>query len=234
MNNFRYSAYMKRFLWIMIGVCLSACTPPPVSEPPVEQPAVNRTEENDLLPEDTTQSGVTIVERLLPTGLLEVGDRYAEVTLLMFTEHHCRYCKEFYREHFSALHRDFIDPGYLRLQIGILPLKKYKDSSAAATGLYCAAEQQAGIPMHELLFTLGASSQESLLNQAASLELNIDVFTECLTSERAALAINQQTSLARSLNVTLVPTFFLNGKKSVGLPYYADLQGEIEALFTEE
>src|SRR3989344_1416630 len=76
-----------------------------------------------------------IAERLLPTGILEVGNRDAKVTLLLFTEHHCRYCKEFQGEHFLNLYKDFIEPGTLKLQIAILPLNKYLGSERAAAGL---------------------------------------------------------------------------------------------------
>jgi protein-disulfide isomerase len=170
----------------------------------------------------------TIVERLLPTGLIEIGDREAPVVLMMFTEHHCRYCKDFYAEHFPLLHRDFVEQGKVRLQIGILPLRKYIHSENAAISLLCAATQGKGIPMHELLFKIGANDREAQLNLAATLELNTVIYSQCLDSPDTLHTIERQKSLARSFDVTLVPTFFLNGVKTVGLPYYADLRGMIE------
>lgn len=171
---------------------------------------------------------ITIVERLLPTGLIEIGDRDAPVVLMMFTEHHCRYCKEFYATHFPLLHQDYIEQGKVRLQIGILPLRKYIRSGNAAMSLLCAATQGKGIPMHELLFEVGAKDRQAQLDLSASLDLDTALFNQCLDSPDTARTLERQKSLARSYDVTLVPTFFLNGEKSVGLPYYADLRGMIE------
>lgn len=185
-------------------------------------------EEPASMTETGTGEALQIVERLLPSGIIEIGSREAPVVLLMFTEHHCRYCKDFYAEHFPKLHRDFIATGDVRLQISILPLRKYTQSEDAALGLLCAATQGKGIPMHELLFTLGASSRDTLLSEANTLELDTNLFTQCLDSPDTQKTLERQKSFARSLDVTLVPTFFLNGEKSVGLPYYADLRGMIE------
>ncbi len=215
---------MKRFVLLIALLSLSACVPTKV-----EQEIPSQEEQSEAIDTETTEDEkLTIVERLLPSGIIEIGDRDAPVVLLMFTEHHCRYCKDFYREHFPRLHEDFIDQGKLQLQIGILPLRKYTHSERAALGLLCAATQGKGIPMHELLFTLGAKDRATLMNEAATLDLDLNLFTQCLDSPDTQKTIERQKSLARSLDVTLVPTFFLNGRKAVGLPQYADLRGEIE------
>jgi protein-disulfide isomerase len=215
---------MKRFA-ILLGIFLTACVPlEQYAEPTV--PADNA----EAIERQTgTGTDLLIVERLLPTGLIEIGDRDAELSLLLFTEHHCRYCKEFYREQFPLLLRDYINQGKLRLQIGILPLRKYIHSENGALGLLCAAAQGKGIPMHELLFELGAKDREVLMSEAATSDLDLEMFTTCLDNPETKSILEQQKSLARSLDIDLVPTFFLNGEKSVGLPHYADLRGMIDA-----
>ena len=220
---------MKRFLILFGVLLLSACIP---VEIPQEDPL--QKEQGEVIENESAKDeNLKIVERLLPSGLIEIGDRDAPVVLLMFTEHHCRYCKNFYHEHFPLLLEDFINQGKLKLQIGILPLRKYIHSQNATLGLLCAASQGKGIPMHKLLFTLGAKDRETLINEAASLELNLNLFADCLDSPETLKIIEQQKSLARSLDVTLVPTFFLNGEKSVGLPQYADLRGMIKKAIND-
>ena len=204
--------------------CVPVDAPQEIVEPETQAEEIG--EEPASETEQTKE--ITIVERLLPTGLIEIGDREAPVVLIMFTEHHCRYCKDFYAEHFPLLHRDFVEQGKVRLQIGILPLRKYVHSENAAISLLCAATQGKGIPMHELLFKVGANDREAQLALAASLDLDTELFGQCLDSPDTVHTIERQKSLARSFDVTLVPTFFLNGVKTVGLPYYADLRGMIE------
>lgn len=216
---------MKRSISILILVLVSACAPteqvPKETPPQVEQGDVF---EKDALAVETP----TITERLLPSGFIEIGDRNAPVTLLVFTEHYCRYCKEFYFEQFPKLYEEFITPGKVKLHIGILPLRKYEFSENALRTLLCAATQEKGIPMHELLFTLGAKDRETMLSEAVTVGLDTTVFSECIDSPDTLRTIERQKSFARSLDVTLVPTFFINGEKSVGLPQYADLRGMIE------
>lgn len=220
---------IKRLFFV---VFLAGCVPlvPPEPTEPIPFDQQEQAEEIGEVPAEAevVAEETPLVERLLPSGFIEIGDREAPLVLLMFTEHHCRYCKDFSIDHFSKLHRDFIEQGKLRLQISILPLQKYPDSTAAATGLLCAATQGKGMPMHELLFELGARDREVLLSEARTLELDEALFTQCLDSPDTLKTVERQKSIARSLDVTLVPTFFLNGEKSVGLPYYADLRGMIE------
>lgn len=205
---------------------LVGCMP---TESQVEEPILNEPQAEAIDEQANEQSDdIVIVERLLPTGLIEIGDRNAPVVLMMFTEHHCRYCKEFYSAHLPLLLRDFINLGKVRLQIGILPLRKYVSSENAAMSLLCAATQGKGIPMHELLFEVGAKDRKAQLSLASTLELDTTLFAQCLDSPDTTKTLERQKSLARSLDVTLVPTFFLSGVKSVGLPYYADLRGMIE------
>ena len=211
-------------------LCITACTPTQSPEDPPVQQEQSEAVEQGITNDDT----IAIVERLLPSGLIEIGDRDAPIVLLMFTEHHCRYCKEFYRQHFPALHEEFIQQGTVKLQVGILPLRKYIHSENAALGLLCAATQGKGIPMHELLFTLGAKDRDVLLSEARTLDLDIDLFTACLDSPDTQKTVDRQKSLARSLDVTVVPTFFINGEKSVGLPEYVDLKGMIEQEMDNE
>lgn len=223
---------MRHYVFLLsLLILLTACVP---LEAPQKAPAQQDQVEaldSDLLESEDGQ--LQIVERLLPSGLIEIGDRDAPVVLLIFTEHHCRYCKDFYHEHFPLLIEDFVTQGKLKLQISILPLRKYIHSQNATLGLLCASTQGKGIPMHKLLFTLGAKDRQTLLSEAATLELDQELFVQCLESPDTLKTVERQKSLARTLDVTLVPTFFLNGEKSVGLMEYADLRGMINAAQTE-
>ena len=100
-----------------------------------------------------------------------------------------------------------------------------------SAGLYCAGKQNAGLPMHRLLFERTGSDNKSFLSYAKELKLDEKIFGECLSSEETAAVIEEQQSWLRSLGVSVVPTYFIDGKQYTGLPYAADLEGQIrEAL----
>lgn len=176
--------------------------------------------------------GNTQGERLLPVGLLEIGDPKAPVNMLLFTEHHCAYCKEFQDEQMPLLLQEFVAQGKLRIQIGILPLKKYLDSDLSAMGLLCASAQNKGLAMHAALFEKPANA-DSIMKTTEQLTMDTKAFAACLKSEDTKTMLTAMRSLAQTLDVTLVPTFFIDGEKSVGLPYYADLRGEIEKVLAK-
>lgn len=172
-----------------------------------------------------------IKARLLPTGILDIGNTEAPVTILIFTEHHSRYGREFQLEYFPRLYKDFIKTGRLRLQTVVYPLQKYINSETGAAALFCAAVQNQGWEMHESLFLSQQTDLQTVMQIVSNNnEIDGQSFSECMDSEQTKNLLAQQKSLARSLTVFLVPVFYINGERMVGLPDYAQLRGEIETL----
>ncbi|MFH0851202.1 MAG: thioredoxin domain-containing protein [Candidatus Peregrinibacteria bacterium] len=182
------------------------------------------------LTEERTETGA-LTERFLPTGVLEVGNAQAPLTLFIFTEHHCSYCRQSLFEIFPRLKTDFLEAGALKLQIAMLPLQKYQKSTDASLGFICSAAQGKGLIMHDTLFRNPNKSKEAILSYAVNLNLGTALLGDCMKSARAAALLEGQQTWAQSLGVDVVPTFFLDGEKFIGLPYYPDLKGRIgEAL----
>ena len=229
---------MFRRIPILAAILLTGCVlqPPVQKDAPAAEP-VPATERSESNPDEHTVISFgtgALAERLLPTGVLDTGNTDAPVTLLLFTEHHCDYCSQFHTKHFPRLVEDFIKEGTLRFQVVPLELRKYQQSRDAAKGLICTALQGQGFAFHDTLMrNLG---KERLLLEFYADQLDIDMkqFEECIESEQADHLLLLQKSAAKSLDVTLVPTLFVNGEKQVGLPYYADLRGEIEELLARE
>jgi protein-disulfide isomerase len=230
---------MKKLLIPTALLILNACTlPTPQPSQPPQTPqtgAILETESDGespataetLQPEHLT--GSLLPERLLSSGLLELGNRDAPHTILLITEHHCGYCKEFLTEHIPTLEREFINPGNLQLTIAILPLKKYVGSTEMSAALLCAGKQGRGLPMHRLLFERTGSDRASLLSYARDIKIDEKLFGECLENAETAAMLDEQSSWLRSLGVSAVPTYFIDGKQYTGLPYAADLEGQIRS-----
>lgn len=166
--------------------------------------------------------------RLLESGVTEIGNHEAAHTLVLYTEPHCGYCREFIRDHLERLKEDFISSGTLRVLISLFPLEKYEHSSTAAAGLICAGEQGASAQMLNTLFTEDTNTTEDLTLRMEDWSKNTEQFSTCLTNTGTTLLLQKQKGIADSLGVTLVPTLILDGDMKVGLPHYADLRGWIE------
>lgn len=181
---------------------------------------------------DTQSSSIgtgTIIpsnEQLLPSGALEMGNPNAPVTLLLFTNHACAYCRAFHDDLIPRLLRDSETKDMVKVQIMAFALQKYNQSNAAATHLICAGLQGKGTAMHSLLFrsSVGSVAFTTGMNE---LGLDMAVMNECLQGEGVQGVIAAQQSFAQSLDVTLIPSYFINGTKYVGLPEYADLRGQV-------
>lgn len=172
-------------------------------------------------------------ERLLPTGILEIGDASAPLVLLTFTHHSCAYCKTLHDAILPHLIEDFIAKGKVRLQIALLSIRKYPEGDMQSKFLTCAAAEGKGLLMHNALFmhSMGETKITQILER--ELKLNVPNMEACLNAPGTIAALQNEQSLARSLGVTLVPSFFLNGEKFVGLPEYPDLRGRIEEALSK-
>ncbi|MBI3618919.1 thioredoxin domain-containing protein [Candidatus Peregrinibacteria bacterium] len=211
---------------------------PPTSHPSRSSSASTNSEleygDAEAASSSSAPSLSAVPERLLDSGMLEVGNADAPLVLLGFTHHSCGYCREFFQTVFPRLLSEEIATGKLREQIALLPIRKYPESDIQARGLFCAARQGKGLLMHQMLFERGATDDATLLLRARELHLNEKEFRACLDANATRLVTAEEASLPASLGVTEVPTFFLNGEKAIGLPTYADLRGRIEEALAKK
>lgn len=182
-------------------------------------------QEEDILPGDVPTSApsasgalAAIPERVLPGGILEIGKADAPVSLLVFTNHSCEYCRRFHREQFPRLLAEYVAEGELRISLVPFPLQKYPQSERNAGIALCAAKQGKGRAAHDLLFADG---------------MDAGPYEACLQDPQTAADLRSQRSWAKVLGIDLIPTFVLDGRRITGLPEYAELRGEIATALRE-
>ena len=109
------------------------------------------------------------------------------------------------------------------------------ESQWAAEASECAADQDAFWDYHDLLYNRqagengGAFNKDNLKQFAAELELDTQVFNECLDSGKYASLVQTETGLAQSLGVRGTPAFLVNGQPLVGAQPFEVFQQIIEA-----
>jgi protein-disulfide isomerase len=109
------------------------------------------------------------------------------------------------------------------------------ESQWAAEASECAADQDAFWDYHDLLYdrqageNRGAFNKDNLKQFAAELELDTQVFNECLDSGKYASLVQTETALAQSLGVRGTPAFLVNGQPLVGAQPFEVFQQVIEA-----
>lgn len=158
-------------------------------------------------------SAITVGERVLSGGILEIGNANANVTMELFVNHDSRYSRQFHA-FMPLLQKEFVDKGTLKIDIVPVAFQKYPNSQKQATMMLCAAAQGRGMAMHSLLMGGTLTLVPAGVDKAA--------FDTCMARP------STPSTYAASRNVTQVPTYVINGKRFMGLPTEADLVGSIK------
>ena len=115
----------------------------------------------------------------------------------------------------GRLNTEYIESGKIRFVYKHFAILG-PDSVRAAEASECAAEQDSFWAYHDLIFeNLNDGhrdySPEVLIAEAANLNLDVDVFSECLESGRYTNQIRQESLSVQSMGVRGTPAFLVNG-----------------------
>jgi protein-disulfide isomerase len=167
-----------------------------------------------------------------------LGNPDAPVVIEDYSDFGCSYCADFALETKKLLEEDYINKGEVYLVFytvgGMLGSPA---TFKAAEGAYCAADQDAFWPYHDLLFANQArlfqnpsgDITRALESFAELLELDLEQFTSCLENGDNRGLVNKDEVTAREHGITGTPTFIINGVLIKGNRPYEDFQQEIES-----
>jgi len=156
-----------------------------------------------------------------------LGPANAPITIIEFSDYQCPYCRLWHQTVYDRLLASY--PGKIRFVYRDYPLPGHPEALPAAEAAQCAGEQNDYFKYHDALFTQAHGLGTNAYDQYA-LELGLDVnaFSQCLSSGRTAAAINDEVTYATSLGVSSTPTFFINGITVVGAEPYETFQQIID------
>jgi protein-disulfide isomerase len=145
----------------------------------------------------------------------------ARVTIVEFSDFQCPACgymqpvineiAKKYPEDVKVIYKNF-------------PLTRaHKWAYTAALAGECAFDQGKFWEYHDTLFerqqswSASANAREDFLRYAKNLGINENSFNECIDSGNAKLRVDSDRSEGNKLNINSTPTFFINGKRYVGI-----------------
>ncbi|MDD5469223.1 MAG: thioredoxin domain-containing protein [Candidatus Peribacteraceae bacterium] len=229
----------RLFCYCLLASVLCGCTfetgsprePIEPDAPLIEQPATQQPADTlSLLRQlEGTPLSASGTVRFLSTGILELGKETAPLTLTVFTEYHCAYCNQFYREFIPRLERDFIENGKLKVRFVPFVIRKYPHSEDVLRGFLCAGTMGEVLRMQTLLVNRQEKDRLTAKEYGKELGMDANGLQECMQSESISSMLSSQKAVAENLGVTLVPTFFLETEERIGLPEYADMRGWIRS-----
>lgn len=177
------------------------------------------------------------------TPKLIIGSPDAKVTIVEYADFKCPLCGRFYRETEPQIKKDYIDSGKVKIEYRPLPIIA-KDSTVAALGAYCSAEQSKFEQYHNAVFSYiytnyyskslrdeGSNifTLETLTKIATEQGLDAQAFTTCMTSNKYSSAIEASENQAKSDGANATPTIIIGTQKISGAQPFAIYKPFIEA-----
>jgi len=157
-----------------------------------------------------------------------LGPANAPVTIIEFSDYQCPYCRKWYTEVFGRILSTYANK--VRFVYRDFPLTSlHPEAEPAAIAAHCAGEQGKYWEFHDLIFggQLGLSAT-SYTQYAGNLNMNIEKFSTCISSEKYKAEVESDLKYASNLGVRSTPTFFINGIAVVGAQPFEVFQQVID------
>lgn len=169
-----------------------------------------------------------------------LGDPAAPITLVDFSDFQCPFCLNFFNNVFPEIKKNYIDTGKVKYIFKNLPLPIHAKSVAAALAARCSGEQGMFYEMHDQLFadfdnwTVSDNHYKYFGDYAKSLKLNLKEFYRCYEDQLVRDKIDKDVALAKSLEISATPSFFVNGYLIPGTYPYEVFKQIFDTLLEEE
>lgn len=170
-------------------------------------------------------------------GAFSIGEIDAPVVIVEFTDFQCPFCSRHFVQTYPQIKADYIDTGKVRYVFMDFPLSSiHPQAQLAAEAARCARDQDAYLPMHDILFSRQDEwggrddAGEVFTSYAGELALDTNVFTDCLNNGQHEAAVLADLEQGARLGVDGTPAFFLNGHFVSGAQPYEVFQQAIENL----
>ncbi len=168
-----------------------------------------------------------------------LGPENAKVTIVEFSDYQCPFCRSFWQETLNQIKKEYIDSGksvkfvYRDFPLSSIHLMAQKYAEAAE----CSQDQNKYWEMHDKIFqeqdklgqgTVSAYTINDIKRWAGELGLNSSQFNQCLDSDKYKNEVEKDFNDGRNAGVNGTPTFFINGKISVGAQPFETLKKVID------
>ncbi len=152
------------------------------------------------------------------TSGLNMGDPNAKVKVIEFADFQCPWCQYFQQTLEPTIISQYVDTGKVYFTFSPMAFVG-QESIDAALAAYCANDQNKFWEYRSIMYAnltgenVGSYSQTNLIAFAKSIGLDVDTFTQCLTSAKHQSDIDAAAEFASTSGINSTPSFLVNGKE---------------------
>lgn len=162
------------------------------------------------------------------------GPAGAKVTLVVFSDFQCPYCREFAKTIREKLPAKFgSDVRVVFENFPIASIHKWADAGAEAGACVASLNSEAFWPFHDWIFehqgeVNPANVKEKVLEFGKTHNLDAARLSTCMDSHATAATVKKDIAAGEALGVQQTPTLFLNGRLISGALPWDSLQAVIQ------
>jgi protein-disulfide isomerase len=180
----------------------------------------------------TSGSSDKVPERVSTGQGRVLGDPNAPVTVVEYADFQCPVCKRAETAVRAQLEKDYVQSGKVNIEFRMYPFIG-QESFNAAQAADAAGDQGKFWEYHDALFNAQGSENggnftyDKLVAIAKQVGLDVPKFEETLSSNVHLADIQKEADAAHAAGVSSTPTFFIGGKKIVGVQAYSEFKSAI-------
>ena len=173
-----------------------------------------------------------------------LGEEDAPVTMVMYEDFQCPFCKRFETETYPQIKSDYIDEGKVKVVWKDKPIPSlghdWAEPSAAAMECVYRQNNDAFWNVKDELFSQAKTTtqgeeeftpdniQPRIIEMASEEGVSSSEIQSCIDNENPMNEVNADSQEADEIGASGTPTFFINGKKLVGAQPYSRFETVIE------
>ena len=167
-----------------------------------------------------------------PLGEREYGNPKAPVTIIEYASLTCPHCRNYHKNVFPKVKRQYIDTGKVRYIIREFPIGRSAGNAAIATR--CVPEKKylalvEAYLSHQPQWVSQDVRLDAIYSVAKSSGLSRAAFDKCLANQSIIDGLNEVKQRGRKYGVIGTPTLFINGKKAQGAVSFDEIKAMIES-----
>lgn len=190
------------------------------NQPEIDMPNEETPQNTDSL--EVAKAAAEPIAITAQSGAIVMGHPDAPLTLIMYDDYGCIYCREFGTTDLPWLLQTYVLQGQLVIERVMMPMTTA--GTLMATVAVCSRNQDRFTETDHALHASPISTDAQIPTLAATVGLNVKALRTCMASETTTSFLQAATDRATAASITRLPAFQLGSNRWIGIETQETLQ----------